>query len=64
MQERYLRRAQVTEMTGLPRSTIYAKMAKSDFPIPRKIGSRAVAWPENSIKNWLDSRSYAQYSST
>ncbi|PZO66614.1 MAG: DNA-binding protein [Paracoccus denitrificans] len=61
MQDRYLRRAQVTEMTGLARSTIYAKMAKSDFPLPRKIGSRSVAWNENAIKEWLDSCEYAKY---
>ena len=63
MQERYLRRAQVTEITGLARSTIYAKMAKSDFPLPRKIGSRSVAWAESAIRDWLNSCEYAKYTS-
>lgn len=64
MTERYLRCSQVKDMTGLGRSTIYAKMAKSEFPLPKKLGERSVAWAESAIIGWLDERQYAEYRST
>lgn len=52
-----LRRPQVEEITGLSRSTIYAMMAKGQFPSPLRLGARAVGWPEAIIIEWLSSRS-------
>ncbi|HMM07884.1 MAG TPA: AlpA family transcriptional regulator [Paracoccus solventivorans] len=63
MNERYLRCPQVRELTGLGRSTIYDKMKRNEFPHPRKLGARAVAWPESAIRSWLESREFAEYSS-
>lgn len=50
---RLLRRPLVQEMTGLSRSSIYAKMADGSFPRPVQIGARAVAWKESDILNWM-----------
>jgi len=46
----------VMEVTGLARSTIYAQISEGKFPAPVKLGIRAVAWPETSIIEWLNSR--------
>lgn len=57
MLEKHLRRPAVEEITGLSRSTIYDLMAKGLFPKPIKISTRAVAWPESAIVEWLEGRS-------
>ncbi|MBS0122521.1 helix-turn-helix transcriptional regulator [Thetidibacter halocola] len=55
MQPLVLRRRAVEQMTGLSRSTIYAKMADGTFPKQVKLGKRAVAWRESDIVEWLNS---------
>lgn len=50
---RLLRRPTVQEITGLSRSSIYAKMADGTFPRPVQIGARAVAWKESDILKWM-----------
>ena len=57
---RLLRRAEVLHLTGLPNSTLYALMAKGRFPRPVKIGARSVAWTEESIVDWINSRPIAE----
>jgi len=60
--ERFQRRPMVEEMTGLSRSSIYAKMdARNphydpEFPKPVRLGKRAVAWRESEILVWMHSR--------
>lgn len=51
-----LRRPAVEEMTGLKRSTIYAKMDKDEFPKPIKLGERMVAWLESDVIDWINAR--------
>ncbi len=53
---RFLRRPEVEVRTGLSRSAIYARMASGEFPRPRRIGKRAVAWVEQDIERWLAER--------
>ena len=48
----YLRREAVCETTGLPTSTLYAKIAAGDFPKPVKLGKRAVGWLSTDIDDW------------
>lgn len=57
---RLLRRPEVLSMTGLATSTMYAHMARGTFPKPRKIGARSVAWTEESIVDWINSRPIAE----
>ena len=59
MTTRFLRRADVEELTGLSRSTIYASMEAGEFPRPVRIGRRAVAWRQEDIQEWADSRPIA-----
>jgi prophage regulatory protein len=56
MPDRTLRIAQVIELTGLSRSTIYAMVKSGDFPENHPIGSRAVAWREADVLEWLRDR--------
>jgi len=56
MSNRVLRRPEVQTLTGIPRSTLYAKIAAGDFPAPIKIGQRAVGWLEAEVNDWLSNR--------
>lgn len=46
----------VMARTGLARSTIYAKIAASEFPEPISLGARAVGWLEDEVEQWLADR--------
>ena len=46
----------VRELTALSTSGIYAAMARGDFPKPLKLGARGVAWREQEVLAWIDSR--------
>ena len=48
-----LRRPQVEDRTGLPRSTIYAKISAKEFPTAVHLGRRAVGWVESEIDDWV-----------
>lgn len=50
MSNRLLRRPEVEREIGLSRSTIYAMMQRGEFPRPKRLGRRAVAWPEHEIE--------------
>ena len=39
-----LRRSEVEELTALSRSTIYRHLEEGVFPLPVRIGPRAVRW--------------------
>lgn len=54
--QRILRRAEVEQTTGLPRATIYDKIAKGMFPRPIKLGERSVGWLETEIIAWQKAR--------
>ncbi len=43
----------VCDITGLPKSTVYAKMLNGEFPRPIKLGRRAVGWKSEDIDDWL-----------
>lgn len=49
-----MRLSQVSEVTGLPRSSIYEKIKVGDFPAPVKLGNRSVAWRSDFIEKWID----------
>ena len=51
--QRFLRRREVEVATGLPRSTIYERMAAGKFPKPvQQVGTRRVLWVEAEIADW------------
>lgn len=54
--ERLLHRKEVELLTGLARTSIYRLMRQGEFPVPLKVGPRAVRWPEGEIERWLADR--------
>lgn len=60
-----LKRKQVEAVTGLSRSTIYAKLdPKSkqhdpDFPKALSLGAQSVGWYSDEIENWVNTRPLA-----
>lgn len=54
--DRALRLPQVSAMTGLARSTIYALIATGEFPAPFKLTPAASAWLESDIQSFLRKR--------
>jgi prophage regulatory protein len=50
---RLLRRKDVSDKTGLQRSAIYDAMHRGTFPQCVKIRSKAVAWDEREIDEWI-----------
>lgn len=46
----------VSEVTGLPRSTLYQYMKNNRFPKPVKLGVRSVGWIKEEVDAWLAKR--------
>ena len=55
MTTRLLTLREVTAITALSRSAVYAMMAESRFPKPIRIGSRAVRWVEQELLDFIAS---------
>lgn len=58
---RTLRIKQVSEVTGVPASTIYEwlredRHADINFPRPVRLAARTVAWYSDEIQDWINSR--------
>lgn len=52
MQDRYLRRTQVEQLTGLRRFTIYRRITQGAFPRPFNVGGSAVRSREADLLDW------------
>ena len=48
-----LRLPQVKSVTGLSKSSIYARIAEGTFPKQIPLGPRLVVWVELDIQNWI-----------
>ena len=65
-QKRFIRLPEVLSRTGYGRTSIYRKMEEGSFPRSVKLGgpledpnafdSRAVAWIEDDVDQWIESR--------
>ena len=65
-QKRFIRLPEVLSRTGYGRTSIYRKMEEGTFPRSVKLGgppidpsafdSRAVAWIEDEVEQWIESR--------
>ena len=51
-----IRLPRVKAKTGLPRSTIYFKISRNEFPSPINLGERAVAWVDSEVDAWVAAR--------
>ena len=54
MNDKIYRVKEVCGMTGLPLSTLYAKMLNKKFPRPIKLGRRAVGWKKSEVLRYLE----------
>jgi prophage regulatory protein len=54
--EAILRLPAVKSLTGLSRSSIYAKVRTGEFPQPIAIGLRSVGWIDSEIQQWIAAR--------
>ena len=65
-QTRFIRLPEVLNRTGFGRTSIYRKMEDGSFPRSVKLGgppidpnvfdSRAIAWIEDEVEQWIESR--------
>ena len=53
---RVLRLPEVSNATGLSRSTIFRLMQAGDFPPSIKLTSRTVGWHSTDIETWIAAR--------
>ena len=49
---------EVMARTGLSRSTIYAKISRSEFPPPINLSVRAVGWIADEVDAWIAGQIY------
>ena len=49
----FLRLSEVQAMTKMSRSTIYAKVARQEFPEPVRLGQRFSRWRKAEVEGWL-----------
>lgn len=55
-QDRLLTRQEVQDKCRICRSTIYRLMREKRFPLPIRVGLRAVRWKESEIDEYLAAR--------
>ena len=60
---RLIRLPVVLSITGWSRSSLYAAIKRGEFPRQIPIGTRAVAWLEQDVQDWL-TRKVEQSSNT
>lgn len=51
-----LRIDDVTELTGLSRTTIWRREQEGDFPARLQLGPNSVGWKESDVLGWIESR--------
>ena len=54
--DRLLTRGEVERRVGLRRSSLYRELRQGRFPLPVRVGPRAVRWPLSEIKEWIAAR--------
>lgn len=53
---RLIRVVEVSKMTGIPKSSIYALIRDNAFPCPVQLSVRAVAFVESEVIGWIEER--------
>ena len=56
VKRKVLRARDVSEITGIPRTTIYYYVSRGEFPRPISLGRKAVGWLAAEVDAWLDAR--------
>lgn len=47
---------EVSALTRMSRSWVFARVKAGEFPAPIKISARSIAWPASDIEKWLVTR--------
>lgn len=55
-QNRFLRKAEVLQLTRLSDSSLYRKISAGEFPQPVKMGPRIPCWLECEVSAWINAR--------
>ena len=56
IERKIIRAAEVLEMIGLSRTTLWRLVKAGKFPAPLKLSVRARGWRLSDVEAWLDSR--------
>ena len=56
-----MRMAAVVRFTGIGRSTIYKLVAQRRFPMPIRLGDRAVGWRRSDLERWSETHPSATH---
>ncbi|THD31587.1 AlpA family transcriptional regulator [Pantoea sp. R102] len=64
MSESLIRLSEVQRRTGYSKAWLYRLMSEKRFPLPVKIGARAIAFIESEIDAWIEERINASRSAT
>jgi prophage regulatory protein len=51
-----MRLPEVVNLTGVPRSSLYAMVRRNQFPQPIRISERAIAWRLDEVEQWIEAR--------
>ncbi len=54
--QKIMRIAAVVETTGIPKSSIWDKISRNEFPAPIPLGKKAVGWLESDLIEWQAAR--------
>lgn len=54
--DRLLRRAEVQQVTGLSRTSLYRLVAAKDFPVQVRLSINTVAWLRSEVDAWIAGR--------
>ena len=54
--DKFLRISDVSEKTGLGKSTIWLWIKQNKFPKPTKLSSRVTVWKNSDLEEWISSR--------
>ena len=56
MAQSLIRMPEVMRRTGYGKAWIYRLVSESRFPVPIKIGARAIAFVESEVDEWINQR--------
>lgn len=57
---RLLKLKDVIDMTSLSKASIYRQVNAGTFPMPIRLGPRAVAWIQSELEAWIEGKRVAR----
>lgn len=53
---RLIRKSELLGMIGLGNTSLYGMIGRGEFPAPVRLSAHSVAWREDEVQAWIDSR--------